>query len=69
MTEYCMWFSTAGQVRSYEKFEADDDAAGIRIARVLYYMCSDTCESFELWDGSRKIRALQSTISTPASPI
>ena len=45
------------------------DAAAIRIARVLYYMCSDACESLELWHGTGDFVGYSRPISKPAWPI
>jgi hypothetical protein len=54
-----MYFQTKGQIHGREDFEADDDVAAIRIARVLYGTCSDVCNGFELWQGKRQLRARQ----------
>ena len=59
MSAYRMYFRTTGQICGREDFEADDDVAAIRIARVLYDTCSDICDCFELWQGKRQIRAQQ----------
>jgi hypothetical protein len=59
MTAYRMYFLITGRIHGRQDFEADDDVAAIRIARVLYDTCSDVCESFELWQGKRQIRAQQ----------
>ena len=60
MATYRMYFLTKGQIHGRAEFEADNDMAAIRMARVLYYTCADSCESFELWDGMRPLRARQS---------
>jgi hypothetical protein len=54
-----MYFRTTGKIHGREDFDADDDVAAIRIARVLYDTCSDVCDSFELWQGARQLRARQ----------
>jgi hypothetical protein len=59
MSAYRMYFQTRGQIHGREDFEADDDVAAIRIARVLYDTCSDVCNGFELWQGKRQLRARQ----------
>ena len=59
MTAYRMYFRTVGKISCREDFEADDDVAAIRIARVLYDACSDVCDCFELWQGKRQLRARQ----------
>jgi hypothetical protein len=50
---------TVGQIHGRQDFEADTDVAAIPIARVLYDSCSDVCDSFELRQGKRQIRARQ----------
>jgi hypothetical protein len=56
MSTYRMYFRAAGEIHGRDDFEADDDVAAIRIARALHDACSDMCQSFELWQGTRKIR-------------
>jgi hypothetical protein len=58
-TTYQVSFIADGRTQGREDFQADDDVAAIRIARVLYDACSDVCEAFELWQGRREIRAAQ----------
>ena len=59
MSAYRMYFRTEGRIHGREDFEAADDVAAIRIARVLYDTCSDVCGGFELWQGKRQLRARQ----------
>jgi acetyl-CoA carboxylase carboxyltransferase component len=59
MAAYRMHFLSSGRISGRQDFEADGDVAAIRIARVLYDTCSDICQSFELWQGKRQIRAQQ----------
>jgi hypothetical protein len=59
MTTYRMYFRKTGEIRGREDFEADDDVAAIRIARVLYDACADVCDCFELWQGTRQLRTRQ----------
>src|SRR5262249_21927719 len=58
-TTYRTYFLLDDRIHGREDFQADDDVAAIRIARVLYDACSDVCEAFELWQGRREIRAAQ----------
>ena len=58
-TTYQIYFLADDRTQGREDFQADDDFAAIRIARVLYDACSDVCEAFELWQGRREIRAAQ----------
>jgi len=59
MSAYRMYFLIMGQIQGREDFEAANDVAGIRIARVLYDTCSDVCDGFDLWQGKRQLRARQ----------
>jgi len=59
MAAYRIYFVGPGRISARQDFEADEDVAAIRIARVLYDMCSDICQSFELWQGKRQINAQQ----------
>ena len=59
MTAYRIYFYINGEIHGRQDFEADDDVAAIRIARVLYDTCSDICESFALLQGKRHIQAQQ----------
>ena len=52
-------FVADGRTQGREDFQADDDVAAIRIARVLYDACSDVCEAFEPWQGRREIPGAQ----------
>jgi hypothetical protein len=56
MPVYRMYFRMTGQIHGREDFEAADDVAAIRIARVLYFACSDVSDGFNLWQGSRQLR-------------
>jgi hypothetical protein len=59
MTAYRMYFYIIGEIHGRQDFEADGDVAAIRIARVLYDTCSDTCDSFGLCQGGRQLPAQQ----------
>jgi hypothetical protein len=54
-----MYFQINGKIRGRDDFEANDDIAAVRIARVLYDTFSDVCDAFELWQGKRLITAQQ----------
>jgi hypothetical protein len=56
---YRIYFRVSGQIHGREDFEAAGDVGAIRIARVLYYACSDICDSFDLWQGNRQLCAQQ----------
>jgi hypothetical protein len=36
-------------------FDADNDTSGLQIAHALFDACSDSCQSFELWQGERMV--------------
>ena len=57
MPAYRMYFTTRlGSIVGRQDFEAEDDVAAIRVAHALFDACSDTCESFDLWQGTHQIR-------------
>ena len=55
MAGYRMYFLVDARIRAREDFEADNDIDAIRIAQVLGDACSDSCDSFELWQETRKV--------------
>ena len=59
MSPYRMYFQINGKIHGRDDFEANDDIAAVRIARVLYDTFSDVCDAFELWQGKRLITAQQ----------
>ena len=59
MTGYRMYFLVADRITGREDFDAADDVAALSIARILCEACSDICQSFELWQGTRRLRARQ----------
>jgi hypothetical protein len=44
-----------GRVVGRDEFDADADKAALLIARNLRDACSDVCETFELWQGTRRV--------------
>ena len=38
-----------------QEFEAENDAAALGIARIIFDAAGDLCDAFELWDGTRQI--------------
>src|SRR5215470_15648396 len=59
MADYRMYFLVAERIRGREDFQADNDIDAIRIAQVLCDACSDSCDSFGLWQGKRKVDTAQ----------
>jgi DNA-binding winged helix-turn-helix (wHTH) protein len=55
VSTYRMYFRTSGKIFGREDLKADDDAAAIRIARVLYDTYSAVSDCLELWQGTRRI--------------
>jgi hypothetical protein len=54
------WFRDHhSHIHGREDFEADNDATAIHIAGILQDACSDVCDNFELWQGSRQITVPQ----------
>ena len=57
MAAYRIYFTTPlGSILGRHDFDADDDAAAIRVARTLFDACSDSCAALDLWQGTRRIR-------------
>jgi hypothetical protein len=44
-----------GRIGGRDDFEACDDRNALLIAQLLSDACADVCETFELWEGDRKI--------------
>src|SRR5215472_1613305 len=55
MADYRIYLMVAGRIRAREDFKADNDIDAIRIAQTLCDACSDSCNSFDLWQGERKV--------------
>ena len=49
----------ADSIRAREDFKADSDTDAVLIARVLCDACSDSYDSFELWQAKRKVDTAQ----------
>ena len=46
-----------GRIGGRDDFEACDDRNALLIAQLLSDACADVCETYELWEGDRKIDA------------
>lgn len=58
MAAYRIYFTGSNDsILARHDFEAENDAAAIRIAGALLGACSDRCLGVELWQGTRKIPA------------
>ena len=59
-------YDGAGAFQGRDDFEAGDDLAAMVIAENLCDACSDLCETFELWDGVRRVDASFSKLPRPS---
>jgi hypothetical protein len=58
LATYRIYFrSPSGELLGREEFEGEDDRAAMVIAEMLHRTCSDLCDDFELWQGSRRVDA------------
>jgi len=58
-----MYFrDAAGAICGRQEFDARNDLAAVRIAAMLCDACSDSCASYELWDGTRQVHAAKAAI-------
>jgi hypothetical protein len=55
MPSYHIYIVGERIIRGRHDFEADDDQNAIQIAHALLDACSDECQSFDLWQGTRRI--------------
>jgi hypothetical protein len=59
---YRIFFRAQGAIVGRDDFEAESDRAASMIAEVLCDACSDRCDSFELWQGSRPVGARHASL-------
>lgn len=55
MAEYRIYLLRESAIRGRHEFEAASDQNAIQIAHVLFDACSDDCNSFDLWSGTRHV--------------
>jgi hypothetical protein len=55
MPSYRTYFRGGGVIVGRDEFDADADKAALLIARNLRNVCSDMCDTFELWQGARRV--------------
>lgn len=55
MTLYRIFLRGDAAILGREDFEAENDQAAIIFAEVICDACSDVCDFFELWQGSRRV--------------
>ena len=63
------FYGISGSFQGRHEFEAGDDLTAMMVAEHLCDACSDICESFELWDGVRRVDTSFSRMPHPAVPL
>jgi hypothetical protein len=59
---YCIFFRAQGAIVGRDDFGAESDQAATIIAEALCDACSDSCDGFELWQGSRAVGARHASL-------
>ena len=59
-------YSASGSLQGRDEYEAEDDRAAMTVAEHLCDACSDVCQSFELWDGVRRVDSSFSRMPHPS---
>ena len=58
MSGYRLYFvDESGAIEAREEFEAPDDDLALAVSDLVCRACSDTCHSYELWQGGRQVIA------------
>jgi hypothetical protein len=55
MTAYRLYLKMVGSIVARQDLEGENDADARQIAVALFNACSDTCQTVELWQGTRQI--------------
>ena len=55
MARYRIYFFGVEEIIGRHDFEADGDPTAVQMAQALFDVCSDTCQSFDLWRSSKHI--------------
>lgn len=55
MATYRVFFRNAFGIVGRQDFSADDEGTAVAMAEILCDACSDRCDSFEVWNGTRCI--------------
>lgn len=67
MNWYCIYlYSVSGSMLGRHEFEAQNDRSAMAVAEHLWDACSDVSESFELWDGPRRVDSEFSRMPCPS---
>jgi hypothetical protein len=65
MAEYRLYLRDAFGILGRDEFEAGgDEEAGV-LAALICEACSDACECYELWQGSRRVQGGRPTVAGP----
>lgn len=68
MSEYRLYFvDQKGAIQAREEFIAPNDDAAIVISDWVCRACSDTCHSYELWQGDRRVIAFDDSRGGPVA--
>jgi len=59
---YRIFFRAQGAIVGRDDFEAESDEIATTIAEALCDACSDGCDGFELWQGSRAVNARHASL-------
>jgi hypothetical protein len=59
-------YGGSGSIQGRDEYEAEDDRAAMAIAEMLCDACSDVCETFQLWDGARRVDLSFSRLPCPS---
>jgi len=55
MTCYRMYLRTRRQILERRDFEAENDGLAASAAAMVFAACSDRCDGWDLWDGTRHV--------------
>ena len=59
MLPYRIYFIDEGSICGRHDFSGESDHAAIQMAHVLFEACSDGCDLFDLWQGTRHVAVPQ----------
>ncbi|HEY1798818.1 MAG TPA: hypothetical protein VGG57_22085 [Stellaceae bacterium] len=55
MADYRIYFIGPAMIQGRHDFSADNDQSAVEMAFALFDACSDSCQSFDLWQAARPI--------------
>jgi len=65
MSAYRIYFREATRIVCRHDFTADEDQSAVTIGDVLCDACSDSCDSFEVWNGDHRV--VERSLHSPRS--